>query len=55
MDKLDGIDNNAYEVDTSFSTMKKKRPVNTNKEEVGPTTMTYCSVFWYKCLADCRR
>ena len=48
MDKLDETDDDVYEVDTTFSTATKKRPVATNKEEVSPTTMTYCcSVFIY--------
>ena len=40
MDKLDGTEDNVYEVDTSFSTLKRKRPVNRNKE-VRPNRMTY--------------
>ena len=39
MDKLDGTENNIYEVDTSFSTLKRKRPVDRNKE-VRPSTIT---------------
>ena len=40
MDKLDGTEDNVYEVDTSFSSLKRKRPVNRNKE-VRPNGMTY--------------
>ena len=36
MDKLDETEDNVYEVDTSFSTMKEKRPVHRNNEEVMP-------------------
>ena len=36
MDKLDGTEDNVYEVDTSFSTVKEKRPVHRNNEEVIP-------------------
>ena len=46
MDKLDGTSDNIYEIDTSFSTVKNKRPVETNEEEVRPTIITYCSVFY---------
>ena len=48
MDKLDETDDNVYEVDTSFSTATKKRPIAINKEEVSPTTITYVSsIFIY--------
>ena len=40
MDKLDGTEDNVYEIDTSFSTLKRKRPVNRNKE-VRPNRMAY--------------
>ena len=41
MHKLDGTENNVYEVDTSFTIMKKQRPVSTDKEEVRPLLKTY--------------
>lgn len=37
MDKLDGTSDNVYELDTSFSTAKNKRPVDTNEEDVRAT------------------
>jgi len=46
MDKLDGASDNAYEVDTSFSTVKKKRPVDTNEEQVSPIMMTHHSLLY---------
>ena len=47
MDKLDETEGTAYEIDTSFSTVKNKRPVHRNNEEVMPnriidSQLCYC-------------
>ena len=39
MDKLDETEDISYEVETSFSTMKNKRLLDTNKEEVDYLTI----------------
>ena len=44
MGKLDETEDNVYEVDTSFTTAKRKsslRPVDINEEEVKLIIMTY--------------
>jgi len=46
MDKCDRTKNNVYEADTSFSIVKRKRPVDTAEAQVRPNGLTHFAVFY---------